>query len=84
MENYDLCSGRDARGRLRFVRVKAGVARTGMFVRLVGGIFVQVERVERGGVTQEPLGAPVELLAAVWTREDADCGRRGDADERLG
>ena len=67
-ERYDLCSGRDARGRRWYTRLPAGIAKTGMFVRLVGGIFLLVERVENCGSTAGniPVCTAVELLESVW------------------
>lgn len=72
-KDWDLCSGRDHRGRLWFTRLPAGTAKTGMFVRLVGGIFLLVERVERMGKVSgnEPLCTAVELLEPVWERRGA-------------
>lgn len=66
--NYDLCSGRDHRGKLWYTRLPAGIAKTGMFVRLVGGIFLLVERVESGGCAagNVPVCTAVELLESVW------------------
>ena len=66
--NYDLCSGRDDRGRLLFTRLPAGVARTGLYVRLAGGSFLLIDRVERGG--QAPGLACVhgagQVLESIW------------------
>lgn len=66
--NYDLCAGRDQRGRLRYTRLPAGVAKTGMFVRLVGGTFLLVERVESRGEDTDsvPVCTAAELLKTVW------------------
>ena len=63
---YDLCIGRDAKGRKWAARVPAGIVRTGMFLRLLGGVFVLVDRVEQGGATELPLCAAVEVLQSVW------------------
>ena len=67
-ERYDLCSGRDARGRRWYTRLPAGVVRTGMFVRLMGGIFILIEGVEQGG--RVPANANVctaaQVLKGVW------------------
>lgn len=67
-KSFDLCSGRDHRGRQWFTKLPAGVVKTGMFIRLVGGIFILVDRVEQGG---QPTGtAPVctaaQVLSSVW------------------
>ena len=66
--NYDLCSGRDHRGKLWYTRLPAGIAKTGMFVRLVGGVFILVDRVEQAG--QVPVYASystaVQILDSVW------------------
>ena len=69
---FDLCTGRDAKGRRWAARVPAGVVRTGMFLRLLGGIFVLVERVEQGGSTELPLCAAVEVLQSVWEGRSHD------------
>ena len=66
--NYDLCSGRDHRGKLWYTRLPAGVVKTGMFVRLMGGIFILIEGVEQGG--RVPANANVctaaQVLKGVW------------------
>ena len=65
---FDLCTGRDYRGQKWYTQVPAGVARTGMFVRLVGGVFILVDRVEQAG--QVPVCASystaVQILDSVW------------------
>ena len=71
-KSYDLCTGRDAKGRGWMTRVPGGVVRTGMFLRLLGGIFVLVERVEQGGSTELPLCAAVEVLQSVWEGRSHD------------
>ena len=63
---YDLCTGRDARGKPWVTRLPAGVARTGMFVRLLGGVFILVERVETGGTAAGPVCAAMQVLESVW------------------
>ncbi len=66
--NYDLCSGRDRRGRIFCTRLPAGVARTGMYIRLIGGVFMLVERVENCG--RAPGNVPVcvaaQVLEGIW------------------
>ena len=47
-------------------RLPAGVVRTGMFVRLMGGVFILVERVETGGTAAGPVCAAVQVLESVW------------------
>ncbi len=61
--NYDLCSGRDHRGRIFCTKLPAGVARTGMYIRLIGGVFILVERVENRG--RAPGNVPVHVAAQV-------------------
>ncbi len=67
-ENFDLCSGRDHRGRILCARLPAGVARTGMYIRLIGGVFILVERVENRG--RAPGNVPVcvaaQVLDGIW------------------
>lgn len=67
-KNYDLCSGRDARGGVWLTRLPAGVARTGMYVRLIGGVFLRIDRVEHRGKVNgsSPVCAAAELLQPVW------------------
>ena len=65
-KSYDLCTGRDAKGRVWMTRVPGGVVRTGMFVRLLGGVFILVERVEQNGRTTAPLCAAMQVLDSVW------------------
>lgn len=65
-KSYDLCTGRDARGRVWMTRVPGGLVRTGMFVRLLGGVFILIERVEQNGRTTAPLCAAMQVLDSVW------------------
>lgn len=67
-QNFDLCSGRDSRGRQWYTRLPAGVARTGMFVRLVGGTFILIDRVEQGGQAPGVAGicAAAQVLESIW------------------
>lgn len=67
-ENYDLCSGRDGRGRRWQTVLPAGVVRTGMFVRLVGGIFMLVEKVENcAPISREvQVSSAAQVLESVW------------------
>lgn len=66
-KGYDLCSGRDGKGRVYYTALPAGVARTGIYVRLVGGVFIQVERIIRCGSRRSPvLSAAAEVLERVW------------------
>lgn len=69
-KEWDLCTGRDCKGRTLHARVPAGVAKTGMFVRLVGGVFLVVEKVERYAVPSDsqPVCSAAELLQPVWRR----------------
>ena len=66
--NFDLCSGRDHRGRIWCTRLPAGVARTGMYIRLIGGVFLLVERVENCGSAPEnvPVCVAAQVLDSVW------------------
>ena len=66
--NYDLCSGRDSRGRQWYTRLPAGVARTGLFVRLLGGTFILIDRVEQDGLAPAAASmcAAVQVLESVW------------------
>lgn len=68
--DWDLCTGRDFRGAVRQTRLPAGAAKTGMYVRLVGGMFLRIERVERQGraAGTEPLCTAAELMEPVWIR----------------
>ena len=43
-----------------------GLVRTGMFVRLLGGVFILIERVEQNGRTTAPLCAAMQVLDSVW------------------
>ena len=65
---FDLCTGRDYQGRQWYTQLPAGVVKTGMFVRLLGGTFILVDRVEQGG--RMPGGATystaVQVLDSVW------------------
>ncbi len=65
-KSYDLCTGRDAKGRVWMTRVPGGLVRTGMFVRLLGGVFILIERVEQNGRTTAPLCAAMQVLDSVW------------------
>ena len=65
-QSHDLCTGRDARGRVWMTRVPGGLVRTGMFVRLLGGVFILIERVEQNGRTTAPLCAAMQVLDSVW------------------
>lgn len=62
-KGFDLCSGRDAKGRQWFTKLPVGVARTGMYVRLIGGVFLCIDRVETRG--RLPANAPICTAAAV-------------------
>lgn len=62
-KNFDLCSGRDARGKQWYTKLPAGVVKTGMYVRLVGGVFLKIDRVETRG--RLPANAPICTAAAV-------------------
>lgn len=66
--NFDLCSGRDSRGRQWYTRLPAGVARTGLFVRLLGGTFILIDRVEQDGLAPAAASmcAAVQVLESVW------------------
>lgn len=70
-KEWDLCSGRDCRGRELHARLPAGAAKTGMYIRLVGGVFMTVERVAycAGPADGQPLCAAAELLQPVWRRK---------------
>ena len=63
---YDLCIGRDARGRAWATRVPVGVVHTGMYVRLLGGTFILIDRVELNGRTGAPVCAAMQVLESVW------------------
>lgn len=67
-KNYDLCTGRDSRGRSFYTRLPAGIARTGMYIRLIGGVFILVERVENGGCAlgNAPVCVAAQVLEGVW------------------
>lgn len=71
-KKWELCFCRDQTGQFRLAKVPAGIAKPGMLVRLVGGIFLQVEAVENMGELREavPIYTAAELLQPVW-------GRRG-------
>lgn len=74
-KNLDLCSCRDGRGRKWYTRVPGGTAAAGMYIRLVGGIFVLAEAVTPGGEPGDdaPLCAAAEVLQSKWRKGDA-CG----------
>lgn len=65
---FDLCVGRDYQGRQWYTRLPTGVVKTGMFVRLLGGTFILVERVERGGRMpgEAAYCTAVQVLEGVW------------------
>lgn len=65
-KQYDICSGRDLKGERWEVRVPVGVVEVGMYVRLVGGTFLRVERVERSRRIAENAAVAAEVLAPVW------------------
>lgn len=66
MEGYELCIGRDARGVERCTVLPAGVAKVGMFVRLIGGAFLLVERLERDGRARGKICTAAAVLEPVW------------------
>lgn len=66
MAGYDLCIGKDSRARSWATQVPTGIVRTGMFVRLLGGVFILVEQVERNGHTTAPVREAVQVLEGIW------------------
>lgn len=65
---FDLCAGRDYRGQRWYTQLPAGVVKTGMFVRLLGGTFILVDGVEQRG--RVPAGGTystaIQVLDSVW------------------
>ena len=66
--NFDLCSGRDSRARQWYTQLPAGVVKTGMFVRLLGGTFILIDRVEQCGriPCTGTYRTAVQVLGSVW------------------
>lgn len=65
---FELCTGRDHYGRVWHTVLPGGVGRPGRFVRLVGGTFLIVEKVEeyravRGGTK---VCCAAQVLESVW------------------
>lgn len=53
--DYDLCSGWDNQGKVHHCMLPPGLVKRGMLLRLIRGVFVEVEEVEhRGGCREEP------------------------------
>lgn len=67
---WELCFGRDQCGTLHAARVPYGVAKPGMMVRLVGGVFLLVEELTEWMEEKDgEISAAAEILTPVWGRE---------------
>lgn len=65
--DYEMVFGRDGKGQLQTARVPAGLAKPGMMVMLVGGVFLLVELVcDYEPVDGMPVYSAVQLLQPVW------------------
>ena len=67
-QGFELCSGRDHWGRMWRTVLPAGVGQPGRYVRLVGGIFLIVEKVEdyRAAADGMTVCSAAQVLESVW------------------